>query len=81
MKQVCVALRHPQGDDPGLIKLGFFDVEDGWLKLFSEDGKPTARVRLHGEEPHRVATRLLREQTRKEKGFNRRIEYPRTGWR
>jgi hypothetical protein len=28
-----------------------------------------------------VATRLLREQTRKDNGFNRRIVYPRTGWR
>ena len=88
MKQVSVTLRHRQGDDPGLIKLGFFEVEDGWLKMFNEDGKPTTKVRLHGtkvrlhgEDPHRVATRLLREQTRKDKGFNRRIEYPRGGWR
>jgi hypothetical protein len=85
IRSVIITTQAPRGDDPGACEIGHFKIEDGYVVMCSEDGRPTGtKERLIGEDAQRVAGRLLREAWLKradESDFNRAIKYADRGWR
>lgn len=81
--------------DFGSCEVGFFTVDDDLLTLVEGDGAPiratngeriTARLQA-GESAHRIASRLILARWRNQRaagetvpGFNRPLDYQRSGW-
>jgi len=79
IKTVWIQTMAPIGRDPGEVEIGYYTVEDGFVQMCKEDGRPIGkRVALNGENPERVAGRLTREAWMKrarESTFNRPLNY------
>jgi hypothetical protein len=83
MKHVWITTRPPTNGDAGAGEIGFYEVEDGYLQMFSEDGKAGKKVKLApGDDPRTIAGRLTKEAWMKrarESTFNRPLVYPKIG--
>jgi hypothetical protein len=84
IKSVIITTAAPRGNDPGSCEIGFYTVAKGIVVMCTEEGRPTGkRLALGpGDDPDKVAGRLLRESWLKrggENNFNRQIIYPRSG--
>jgi hypothetical protein len=84
IKAVIITTQPPRGDNPGACEIGHYKVENGFVIMCNEDGRPTGKkCRLIGEEAHQAAARLLREAWSRrttESDFNRPLVYPERGW-
>ncbi len=84
IKHVIITTQQPRGDDPGACEIGHYKVENGMVVMYDEDGRKTGKryALSPGDDPDKVAGRLLRESWLKrggEKDFNRPLVYPRSG--
>jgi hypothetical protein len=84
IKAVIITTKQPRGDDPGACEIGHYTVANGMVVMCDEDGRKTGkRLALGpGDDPDKVAGRLLREQWLRRGGesdFNRPLIYPRSG--
>ena len=83
IKSVWVTTRAPSDHDQGQVECGHYFVEDGWLQMCSESGKPIGkRIEIKGVDPARIAGRLTREawaKRTKESSFNRPLNYQHWG--
>ncbi len=87
VKSVVITSRAPsRPDDPGNCAIGWYFVEEDFVQLCSEDGKPKGkRAKLNpGADAGLVAGRLMHEALAiqaRENSFNRKIVYDDVGWR
>jgi hypothetical protein len=81
IKSTIISTARPTDRDPaGACEIGHYKVENGFVLMCSEDGKPTGRrLALNsGDNPERVAAKMLREQWLRRGGesdFNRPLHY------
>jgi hypothetical protein len=86
IKVVCPTTRLPRDGDVGACAIGRYYVSDGVVVICDETGKPTGKSRRMGpgDDERTVASRLTLEAYRAASGgpgsFNRKLDYPRTGW-
>jgi hypothetical protein len=85
IKTVIISTAPARADGyPGACEIGHYKVENGFVILCNEEGRPTGKkCQLIGEDAHRVAGRLLREAWSKratESDFNRPLVYSKRGW-
>jgi hypothetical protein len=79
----------PESGDPGSAKIAYWTLEGDLVTLVDENGTPlrsegdrliTAIVEP-GADARAVASSLVYRRARGDRGnFNRRLDYPRTGW-
>jgi hypothetical protein len=85
IRHVIITTKLPDARDPvGACEIGHFKVENNFVVMCDEEGKPTGkRLALRpGDDPENVATKMLREQwlsRGSEINFNRQLNYPRWG--
>jgi hypothetical protein len=84
IKQVTIQVGAPSKQNPcGLVEIGFYTVENGFVQLCTEAGKPIgAKVKLDGDDPARIAGRLTREAFAKQprgSSFSRPLNYGPSG--
>jgi hypothetical protein len=77
VKRVIITVASPTHDgDPGHCQVGFYKVEKGMVVMCDADGRSTGgRLALNGDDPERIARRLLRDRWLKsdQTNFNRPI--------
>jgi hypothetical protein len=65
----------PIGRDPGEVEIGYYTVEDGFVQMCKEDGKPIGKK---VDDAARIAGRLTKEawmRRSRESTFNRPLDY------
>jgi hypothetical protein len=81
IKAVIITTQPPRGDNPGACEIGHYKVENGFVIMCNEDGRPTGKkCQLIGEDAHAVAGRLLREAWAKGTSDFNRPTYRKPGW-
>jgi hypothetical protein len=81
IRECLITIRDASPTDPGAVEYGYYFVENGFLRMCSESGKPTGVTRklYPGDDANRIARSFTRDAWRKRnKGssdFNRPIRY------
>jgi hypothetical protein len=79
-QEVLITTRPPSDNDPGEVTMGYYFVEDGFLTMVDELGKPLGNpIALKSGDDYRAIAASLTHKRLEGRGFNRRIEYPEYG--
>jgi hypothetical protein len=86
VKKLIIQIRAPRHDFPGQVEEGFYRVDDNSVTLCDKDGKAVGEKRTvpTGGDPKGLACSMLRTRARSRQGsrpggFNRKLDYGRSG--